>query len=168
MSKYQFNFDLIHDTKDTNLGKFVSLDTFRLAQYTLRTVLEEKFGLEVADDLFYKAGKLFGEKFYEQYIFPVENIEEFTNKAQYFLKEKGIGLLRMEETNLLEGKIVLTIGENSERSSLAYADDEPSVYEEGFLAALFSCFTQKKWQAKEIDCWCSDSKTCRFAITHIP
>jgi len=168
MRKYQFSWDLIGDIEKgrPNLGNYVSLDTYRLMQCTLRDVIEEKFSADEADEIFYKAGKLAGKEFYENFIHPVETLEEFVSKAQHLLKEKGVGVLRMEETNLQEGKVILTVDEDSDCSGLPVIDYETCIYDEGFFAALFECYTQKTWKAKEIDCWCTGARTCRFAITH--
>ena len=33
---------------------------------------------------------------------------------------------------------------------------------EGFIAGLFERFTGKTYHVKEIDCWCTGDRTCRF------
>ena len=39
---------------------------------------------------------------------------------------------------------------------------------EGFIAALLESFTGKKFTVKEIDCWCTGDRTCRFEAIALP
>jgi len=167
MRKYQFNWDLIGDIREgrPNLGSSVELDVYRLMQFTIRDVLEEKFGSKEADRIFYEAGMLAGRYFYERFVQPVNTLDEFVEKVQRVLKEKKIGVLRIEEENSAEGKVMLTVDEDLECSGLPELDYETCIYDEGFVAALFGCFTKEPWRAKEIDCWCTGARTCRFLVT---
>ncbi len=166
MRRYQFSWELIGDVDEgrPNLGSKVGLESYRLMQFTLRDLLEQKLGSEQADLLFYDAGKLAGKEFFKQYINPVSSLEEFVGKTQQVLKEKGIGILRIEEAMLDQGKVVLTIDEDLDCSGLPELDYETCIYDEGFVAALFECYTNLPWTAKEIDCWCSGARTCRFSV----
>ena len=38
----------------------------------------------------------------------------------------------------------------------------PRVDELGFIAGLLESFTGKAFRVKEIDCWCTGDRTCRF------
>ncbi|MDR1317020.1 MAG: 4-vinyl reductase [Spirochaetales bacterium] len=167
MKKYEFSWDLIGDIGlgRPNLGKDMDLELYRLMQFTLRDVMERMYGTQAADRLFYEAGKLAGKCFYERYIYPVSSAEEFISKTQRFLREKKIGLLRVEEAKLDEGRLVLTVDEDLDCSGLPQLDYETCIYDEGFIAALMESFTQENWNAKEIDCWCTGARTCRFLVT---
>ncbi len=168
MKKYKFHWDLLGDINEGRpyLGNNVDLDIYRLMQFTLRDVLEDKLGTEETDKVFYQAGKLAGKEFYEQYIQPVETVDDFVSKTQAMLKNKGIGILRIEEALIeQEGKVVLTIDEDLDCSGLPELDYETCIYDEGFVAALFESFTKNSWSAKEIDCWCTGARTCRFLVT---
>jgi predicted hydrocarbon binding protein len=167
MRKYKFNWDLIGNIEDgrPNLGPQVDLDMYRLMQFTMRDALEVRYGTEVADEIFYEAGKLAGAEFYEHHIKPVSNIDEFVGKAQQKLRDKRIGVLRLEETLLDKGRVTLTIDEDLDCSGLPELDYETCIYDEGFISALFESFTQVKWKAEEIDCWCTGARTCRFLVT---
>jgi predicted hydrocarbon binding protein len=35
-------------------------------------------------------------------------------------------------------------------------------YDEGFLAGIMETYSKEKYEVKEIDCWSSGAKTCRF------
>jgi predicted hydrocarbon binding protein len=167
MRKYEFNWNLIGDIQvgRPNLGKEVDLELYRLMQFTLRDVMEQMHGTEEADRLFRAAGKLAGKCFYERHIHPVSSVDEFVSKTQQVLKEKRLGILRIEEAQLDQGKLLLTVDEDLDCSGLPQLDYETCIYDEGFIAALMECFTQKAWDAKEIDCWCTGARTCRFLVT---
>ena len=148
-----------------NLGSQMDVETYRLMQFTLRDVLEARFGTEETDRAFYEAGELAGQEFYKRYIEPVSSADEFISKLQHLLKEKLIGVLRIEEEDIAEGRVVLTVGEDLECSGLPELDYETCVYDEGFISALFCSYTQMPWRAKEVDCWTTGSRTCRFLVT---
>jgi predicted hydrocarbon binding protein len=167
MRKYKFNWDLIGDIEEgrPNLGPQVDLDMYRLMQFTMRDTLEKRYGPDVTDEIFYAAGKLAGTEFYENHIKPVSSVDEFVVKTQQVLRDKRIGVLRLEEAILDEGRVTLTIDEDLDCSGLPELDYETCVYDEGFVSALFESFTNNKWKAEEIDCWCTGARTCRFLVT---
>ncbi|MDL2324249.1 4-vinyl reductase [Ruminococcaceae bacterium OttesenSCG-928-A16] len=167
MRKYIFDWSLVGDigAGRPNLGAEVGVDIYRLMQFTLRDVIESRYGAEEADSIFYQAGKMAGAEFYKHAIHPVSTVEEFVRKTQQVLKNKRIGVLRIEEADLEEGRVVLTIDEDLDCSGLPELDYETCIYDEGFVAALFEGFTQQPWAAEEIDCWCTGARTCRFLVT---
>jgi predicted hydrocarbon binding protein len=167
MRKYKFDWDLIGNIDEgrPNLGAQVDLDMYRLMQFTMRDTLEMRYGAETADEIFYAAGKLAGAEFYEHHIKPVASVDEFVGKTQQVLRDKRIGVLRLEEAVLDEGRVTLTIDEDLDCSGLPELDYETCVYDEGFVSALFERFTNSKWKAEEIDCWCTGARTCRFLVT---
>jgi predicted hydrocarbon binding protein len=167
MRKYEFSWDLIGDIGlgRPNLGSGVDLELYRLMQFTLRDVIERMYGSQVADRLFYEAGKLAGKCFYDRYIHPVSSTDEFISKTQRLLREKRLGILRIEEAQLDQGRLVLTVDEDLDCSGLPQLDYETCIYDEGFIAALMEGFTREDWRAKEIDCWCTGARTCRFLVT---
>ncbi|MDR3294664.1 MAG: 4-vinyl reductase [Clostridiales Family XIII bacterium] len=167
MRKYEFTWDLIGDLEDgrPNLGPQVNLEMYRLMQFTMRDELERRFGTEVADEVFSAAGRIAGGEYYEHHIKPVASIDEFVSKTQESLKENGIGILRVEEAMLEEGRVILTIDEDLDCSGLPELDYETCIYDEGFVAALFESYTKEKWSAEEVDCWCTGARTCRFVVT---
>ena len=167
MRKYKFSWDLIGDLKEgrPNLGAKVGVDVYRLMQFTLRDAIEAEYGADAADKMFYSAGKIAGAEFYKNYIDPVYSLSEFAKKVQSALKEHEIGVLRVEEAAPEEGRVLLTVDEDLDCSGLPELDYETCIYDEGFVAALFEEFTKEKWTAKEIDCWCTGARTCRFLVT---
>ena len=166
MRSYEFNWNLIGDVHEgrPHLGPKVGVELYRLMQFTLRDSLESKYGKEAADEIFFSAGKIAGKEFYARFIAPVTTLDEFVQKAQQALKENGVGILRIEEVLLDEGKVVLTVDEDLDCSGLPELDYELCIYDEGFIAAMFEAFTNQSWSAKEIDCWCTGARTCRFLV----
>jgi predicted hydrocarbon binding protein len=77
----------------------------------------------------------------------------------------GIGVLRVEEEDLAHGRLVLTVSEDLDCSGLPELSYEICTYDEGFISALLERFSGKKFKVKEIDCWCTGDRTCRFLAT---
>lgn len=161
---YKFSWDLLGDIQlgRPNLGQNTRLEVYRLMQYTFRDVIETRFGTEAADEIFYEAGKLSGREFYRNLIGEQKNLDEFVLCLQDILKELGIGILRVEEADMETGKFVITISEDLDCSGLPETGFEICTYDEGFISALMESFTGKEFRVKEIDCWCTGDRTCRF------
>lgn len=164
MRKYEFSWDLIGDVAEgrEHLGTEMDVEVYRLMQFTLRDVLEERLGAEAVDEVFYEAGRLAGKAFFQNLIAPVETLDEFVNKTQQLLRDKKIGILRVETVE--DEQVVLTIDEDLDCSGLPILDYETCVYDEGFVGALFEEFTGRSWRATEVDCWCTGARTCRFRV----
>ncbi|MFA7382339.1 MAG: V4R domain-containing protein [Desulfurivibrionaceae bacterium] len=165
--KYAFSWDLIGNLNEgrPNLGRNTRLEVYRLMQFCLRDVLEEELGADRADHFFYKGGYLAGRHFYTQCIAPVSELSSFVKKLQDVLLDLGIGILRLEEEDLAHGRLVLTVSEDLDCSGLPELSYEICTYDEGFIAALLESFTGTKFRVKEIDCWCTGDRTCRFLAT---
>ena len=164
MNKYEFTWELIGDIEDgrSNLGNQVGVEIYRLMQFTLRAVIEENYGAEEADRIFFEAGRIAGLHFYKNVIPPAENLNDFVSKTQAALKEAKIGILRIE--TVTKDDITLTLDEDLDCSGLPQVEFETCIYDEGFVSGLFEAFTGRKWVAKEIDCWCTGARTCRFEV----
>jgi uncharacterized protein len=165
--KYEFSWDLIGDLKEgrPNLGPTTRLEVYRLMQFCLRDVLEKSYGAEAADKIFYDAGYLAGIHFYKQMIGTPTDLNDFVKTLQTLLKDLNIGVLRVEEYDGQTGKIVLTVSEDLDCSGLPELDYEICVYDEGFIAGILDKFTGVSYKVKEIDCWCTGDRTCRFLAT---
>jgi len=131
-------------------------------QYTLRDVIESKIGTQETDKIFYDAGKMAGLVFYEHFLQGAKDVGEFAKKLQSVLKEMKIGVLRIESMTDGAEKLTLTVDEDLDCSGLPETDDEICVYDEGFIAGILENFTGRSYIVKEIDCWCTGDRTCRF------
>lgn len=163
--KYKFSWDLLGDIAEgrPNLGPYTRIEVYRLLQYCFRDVLEQELGTDATDRFFYNAGKLAGEHFYKNMLKPVDNINDFVKQLQEVLKDLGIGILRIEEADLEKGEFVLAVSEDLDCSGLPDLDYEICIYDEGFITALMEGFTGRKFKVKEVDCWCTGERTCRFS-----
>ena len=66
------------------------------------------------------------------------------------LQNIAIGIIPFDEIN------------SGQQALLPEKDYEICVYDEGFIAALLESFSGQKFKVKEIDCWCTGDRTCRF------
>ena len=163
--RYEFSWDLLGDIDigRPNLGREVKLEVFRLMQFTLRDVLEETVGTEEADRIFYAAGRKAGKAFYDYKLQGCTDVKDFVNKFREALKEMKIGILRVESMTSDAGKLVLTVDEDVDCSGLPELDFEICVYDEGFISGTLESFTGTEYKVKEVDCWCTGDRTCRFS-----
>jgi hypothetical protein len=162
--KYAFSWDLIGDIElgRPNLGPTTRIEVYRLMQFVFRDVLEQHFGTATTDDLFYEAGMVAGAEFYKKFCGGITDLNDFIATLQSLLRELGIGILRVEAADLDQGSFVITISEDLDCSGLPELDYEICVYDEGFIAGLMENFTGRKFKVKEVDCWCTGDRTCRF------
>ena len=145
-----------------NLGNTMDVSVYRLMQFTLRDVLIKQFDAESADRIFYEAGKQAGKEFCKELITQKDDFNEFVVELQELLKKLKIGILRIEEADLEKMNFTLTVAEDLDCSGLPASDETICTYDEGFISGLLSEYTGKKFSAKEVDCWCSGDRVCRF------
>lgn len=162
--KYRFSWDQLGDLKlgRPHLGTGISLEIYRLMQFCLRDVLENEYGQESADDVFRKAGFLAGVEFCKNMIGETASFNDFVVKAQTALREKGIGILRLEESDLENGRLVITVSEDLDCSGRPETGFEICTFDQGFIGGLLNGFSGKTYVVTEIDCWCTGGRTCRF------
>jgi len=162
--KYKFSWDLLGNISEgrPNLGPNTRLEVYRLMQYAFRDVIEQHVGAEQTDQIFYEAGKLAGEEFCQKLFPGIKDFNQFIKSLQETLRDMGIGILRIEEADLEKGTLVLTVSEDLDCSGLPELGYETCTYDEGFIAGLLESFTGTPFKVKEIDCWCTGDRTCRF------
>ena len=151
------------------LGDQINLIPYRMLQYTVRDVLEQKIGREACDQLFYDAGDIAGQFFFDNFLqaFKGLPLNGFIGELQRVLKELGIGVLRVEKSDAEKGEFILTVSEDLDCSGLPDLGLEVCNYDEGFIAGIFYKYTGVTFKAKEVDCWCSGDRTCRFTVNRI-
>ena len=126
-------------------------------------MIEQHVGTELTEKIFIEAGALAGREFYAHMLTHTTDLNDFVRQLQEVLKELGIGILRVEQADMEKGEIVLTVSEDLDCSGLPELDYEICSYDEGFISALLECFSGIKFTVKEIDCWCTGDRTCRFS-----
>jgi uncharacterized protein len=167
--RYEFSWALLGDIAlgRPNLGPNTRLEVYRLMQFTFRDIMEQHLGTEKTDQIFYEAGKLAGDEFYQQNFAAVDDFNTFVKQLQQTLLDMGIGILRIEEADVDAGSFILTVSEDLDCSGLPDLGYQICTYDEGFISGLLESFTGGPFKVKEVDCWCTNDRTCRFTAEMI-
>jgi len=162
----QFNWTMLGDIAEgrPNLGQKTDVAVYRLMQFTLRDVMIKEFDVETADRIFYHAGKNAGVQFYENLITRRGAFNEFVADLQELLKELGVGILRIEKADMENLTFTLTVAEDLDCSGLPVCDEEICTYDEGFIAGILGAHVGREFHVREVDCWCSGDRVCRFEV----
>jgi predicted hydrocarbon binding protein len=163
---YDFKWDDLGNIEQgrPNLGCWASLLSYRLMQYTFRDALSKEIGLDKTGELFRQAGKLAGRHFCCQILDKGLDFEAFIADLKQKLIDQKIGVLRIEEANLENLTFVITVSEDLDCSGLPIFGQTVCDYDEGFIAGIFFEYTGADFRVKEIDCWATGDRTCRFDI----
>lgn len=148
-----------------NLGALMNVAVYRLMQYTLRDVLNRHLSVEKATEIFREAGELAGAEFCRNALDSSLPFNEFIADLQSKLLSLKIGILRVEKSDLDKMEFVMTVAEDLDCSGLPPADETVCEYDEGFIAGLLEAYTGREFDAREVDCWASGERTCRFNVT---
>lgn len=89
-------------------------------------------------------------------------MDQFIGQLQQKMQEFRIGVLRVEDVDEANGKIILTVSEDADCSGLPVLGETVCNYDEGFIAGVLSLYSGKPYQAIEIDCWATGDRVCRF------
>ena len=165
-----FEWNMIGDIGEgrPNLGASVDVAIYRLMQFTLRDVLIKEFDAETADRLFYLAGEQAGRELCKAMIAKTNDFGEFIREVQETLLERKIGILRVEKADLENMNLTLTLAEDLDCSGLPVSWETICTYDEGFLKGLLAEQTGRDFVVKEVDCWCSGDRVCRFEVKSVP
>ncbi|MCU0725769.1 MAG: 4-vinyl reductase [Planctomycetes bacterium] len=150
-----------------NLGPTTDVAVYRLMQFTLRDVLIREFGVEAADRVFLEAGRTAGRHFYGNLITKKDDFHGFMADLQRVLRELRIGILRVEKADLDGLTFTLTVAEDLDCSGLPMCNETICTYDEGFIGGLLYAHTGREFTVKEVDCWCSGDRVCRFMVTPV-
>jgi uncharacterized protein len=166
MSQYHFSWDQLGDIAvgRPNLGMHTRVETYRLMQYTMRAILVEEFGEEKTAALLASAGRLSGIEFCNNLLNKTLPLNEFLASVHERLLEFNIGVLKIEKINPETLHTTATVSEDLDCSGLPVTGVTVCDYDEGFLEGVFSTYTGEPFTAKEIDCWSTGDRTCRFQI----
>lgn len=161
-----FEWDMIGDLAEgrPNMGALVDVSVYRLMQSTLRDVMIKDIGIEKTDKIFYDAGKHAGTLFCRNLLDTNEDFNTFVTKLQDLLQTLKIGILRIEKSDLEKMHFTITVAEDLDCSGLPVSDETICTYDEGFLAGVLAEYTGDSFIVKEVDCWCSGDRVCRFDV----
>lgn len=169
-SEQTFDWGMIGDIGEgrPNLGPYMDVAVYRLMQFTLRDVMIKEFGTEATDDLFYKAGEMAGREFCKALIDKDADFNAFVTQTKDLLEQLKVGMLRIEEADLDNMRFTMTVAEDLDCSGLPICNETICVYDEGFLSGLLGEYTGGVFEVKEVDCWCSGDRVCRFSVKQLP
>lgn len=145
-----------------NLGPMTSVAVYRLMQYTLRDVLITKFDVKTANEILFEAGRLAGSEFCKNVLNTKLGFDEFIAEIQKKLRELNVTIFRVEKADLEKMELVVTAAEDLDCSGLPMTGETVCDYDEGFIAGILNTYTGKEFSVKEIDCWSTGERVCRF------
>lgn len=167
--EFRFEWSHLGDIKlgRPNLGAHTTVAMYRLMQFTLRDAAIKHTDADMAARIFYDAGFNAGKALYENLVAPVADFNELVQKLQQLLEELNVGILRFEEADLEKLDFVLTVSEDLDCSGLPLHEDAICTFDEGLIAGIFETFTGIRFEVKEVDCWATGDRTCRFTAKAI-
>ncbi len=145
-----------------NLGNSASVLSYRLLQYTFKDVLTKTVGREQTAALFVRAGHLAGMNFCRHVLDTRLDFDAFIADLERKLLELKIGVLRIEKADMKTLTFTLSVSEDLDCSGLPVYGETVCDYDEGFLAGILECYTGKPFTVREVDCWATGDRTCRF------
>ena len=83
------------------------------------------------------------------------------------LEKFGMGILRVEKAEMEKLSFVFTVSEDLDCSGLPYSGVAFCDYDEGFLAGIMHAYTGQHFKVREVDCWGTGERTCRFEVDHV-
>ncbi len=147
-----------------NLGPMAPVLVYRLLECTMRETLIDSYGLDAANEVFFKAGKLAGEQFCRNVLDTRLAFGPFVSQLRQTLKDLKIGLLRVEHADLDAWFMILTVAEDLDCSGLPVTSETVCVYDEGFIAGILEVYAGREFAVKEVDCWANGDRVCRFEV----
>jgi predicted hydrocarbon binding protein len=163
---YRFSWKDLGDIEAgrPNLGNLMNVAVYRLMQYTLRDVLNRRLSVEKATELLREAGRLAGTEFCANVLDRSLPFNGFVADLQEKLLHLKIGVMRVEKSDLEKMEFILTVDEDLDCSGLPLTDETVCEYDEGFIAGVLEAYTGREFDAREVDCWASGARTCRFSV----
>ena len=145
-----------------NLGEEMPVLVYRLMQFTLVDVITKDLGREKANYYLREAGRLAGMEFARNVLGINSDFNTFVANLQKTLEDLKIGILRIESVDDKAEEIILTVAEDLDCSGLPITDETVCDYDEGFISGILNVYTSKSYTVREIDCWASGDRVCRF------
>jgi len=160
-----FDWNALGDmrTGRENLGDDMPVLIYRLFQYTMRDILNTKYGTETSTEIFREAGELAGREFTNNMLDVTLPFNNFIALLQQTLKSAKVGILRVEEVNEQASEMVLTVAEDLDCSGLPITGETVCNYDEGFISGILLAYTGKRYLVREVDCWSKGDRVCRFS-----
>ena len=164
MEQPSFNWNDLGDIKEGrgNLGAEMPVIVYRLMQFTMRDVLTKAYGKETANNHIRESGRLAGVELAKNVLDIKVGFDDFVANLAKTLLDLKVGVLRLESVSQGAENIVLTVGEDLDCSGLPITGEVVCHYDEGFIAGILDVYTGKTYKVREVDCWATGDRTCRF------
>lgn len=161
---YSFSWSQLGDIKvgRKNLGEQMPVAVYRIFEYCMRDTLEHELGKKKMIDIFHKTGFTAGREMAKNLLDLDLEINALFAQLQDIFKKMEIGILRVEKIDEDTGAIYLTVGEDLDCSGLPVTGETVCYYDEGLIKGILAEYTKKQYEVKEIDCWSTGSRVCRF------
>ena len=162
-----FSWDALGDIKEGrgDLGEEMPVLVYRLMQYTMLDVLSKAYGRDKANEYFRQAVFLACSEYAKNVLDLKADFNTFLANLQKSLLDLKVGVLRMESFDAATGSIMLTVGQDLDCSGLPVTNENVCIYDEGFIAGILEAYTGKPYVVREVDCWASGDRVCRFKGT---
>ncbi len=165
--RYPFSWELLGGLNEgrPTLGRYARLEAYRLMQYTMRDVLEERLGTQQTEGLFYQAGQLAGKEFYQHMIGETHEGQWLLRRLQQVLREMGLGLLHLEEVAPDNSRFVFVLKEDLDCSGGPTKGHSSCYFDAGVFSGVLEAFFQQPYDVVETECWSLGDERCRFEAT---
>lgn len=166
MEQYNFSWDQLGNIEEgrPNLGSTTSVAVYRLMQYTMRAVLEKRLGDEETRAILIEAGRVAGREFCRNMLDVSLPLNKFIAELHNALIKLGVGILKVEQSDPEMLRFMVTVSEDLDCSGLPIKGVTVCDYDEGFIEGIFNVYAGKDFAVKEVDCWTTGERTCRFSI----
>lgn len=147
-----------------NLGPMAPVAVYRLLQFSLRDAIAAEQGEAAASRLLKEAGRIAGREYCRKVLDRTLAPGPFLADLQRRMREWGIGLLRIEQADFERFEMTVTVAEDLDCSGLAFGGKTVCEFDEGFIASIFQEYAGREFSAREVDCWASGDRVCRFVV----
>lgn len=164
---YSFEWNKLGNIKEgrQSLGEEMPVLVYRLFEYSMKHVLYEEFGPEKTNELFRRSGYIAGKE-YALNALPLDATPgEFVSAFTKAMEELKIGIVRIEHADFEKGDFVITVYEDLDCSGLPPTNEVVCNYDEGFLSGVLETYLKHPVTVREVDCWASGERVCRFKGT---
>lgn len=151
-----------------NLGQDVPVVVYRLGQYALREAIAGRYGDQMAAQVLYDGGWLAGREYCRNVLDKTLPLAGFVDRLQESLASLRIGVLRLEQIDVQSLTMTLTVSEDLDCSGLPVTGSTVCDYDEGFIAGVLFEYLGIDFHVKEVDCWATGDRTCRFSVAQEP
>ncbi|ABX41977.1 V4R domain-containing protein [Lachnoclostridium phytofermentans] len=145
------------------LGPDMPVFVYRLFQFTLKDILDREYDEETSNNLYRAAGHLAGTELAKNILDLSGDFDFFVANLTNKLKELKIGILRIEKADLDAFSFTLTVSEDLDCSGLPLYGETVCDYDEGFIAGILETYSGQPFTVREVDCWATGARTCRFS-----